>query len=200
MWYGRLVTSGQWTLPVTTLEHMQAMIDELDLEFVEPDDVGLLAPDLLAAQGYTVVRNDEGYEYIVGPTSWPRGAPPRLGSVLRLEQATSGAAVPQGSSSESLPRAEARRQVAVSREYAAWSAAVGARDVWNRAQARRAYLIGELMIYDGATGTRAVLARAAQDRDPAVRELWSTAELAADYPDGWQQTRRPRRKAATPAV
>ena len=197
LWFGRLVTSGRWPL---TVQEVATLRKEL-AEQKRDADAELLSADQLAAHRYTVEELGVEVEgkpvpYLIGPGSWCRTAS-LLESVIRIEQASSPSqGGSSGGSSGAVSRAEARRQISVSRDYAAWSEAIQERPIWDRAQARRAWLFGERFL-DGTLNfpdpkLRAHLKElAAADPDPAVRELWRDVELAADYPET---------KAATPAV
>lgn len=196
-WFGELCTTGRYALPARVV---RALRDELR-RAGQDQDAGLFEPDVLGTHHYSVTADGD----LVGPGSWPRAAP-RLEAVLAIERAESGGKSAanggsDGDGSSTISRAEARRQVSVSREYAAWSDAVRAKDVWERSQARRATVIADVFtadLFHSPIGAK-LRKLAAEDPDPGVRELWSPAELARDYPAP-KAPSTPPPKASTPAV
>ena len=139
--------------------------------------------EVLEQHGYTF---DNGK--VIGPPSWPRGAPPRLGSALHPSSAESGGASAGSGSSGggggSISRVEARRQVRVSRAYADWSDAIRKLKVWTVAQERRTWMLGRFFaggVIKSANLREVVRQAVAEGRKPAEIELWSEDDVKADY-------------------
>ena len=177
---GRLLTSGRLTFPVGELPAIRQAFAK------EPDVKEVFDLEVLEQHGYTFDDGDDG-KVVTGPPSWPRGAPPRLGSALVVSAAESGGA-PAGSGSSggggSVSRAEARRQVHVSRAYADWSDAIRSLEVWKLAQKRRSWMLGRFFAGDvikNANLRKLVRKKVAENGDEAEIELWSDEDLRADY-------------------
>lgn len=173
---GRLITSGRLPFPEESLRYVRGTFEkEVDVE-------QLFDLAVLEQHGY---KFKDGL--VIGPPSWPRGAPPRLGSALEVSSPATGAAAGSGSSGGSggtISRAEARHQVLVSREYAAWSDAIRELEVWKAAQARRAWMLGRFFagsIIKAADLRELVRQKVAENGNQEEIELWSEADLRADY-------------------
>ena len=138
--------------------------------------------EVLEQHDWTVNDGD-----MVGPSLWPGGAPPRLGSALGAsspESSVASAGSGSAGGGGSVSRAEARRQVAVSRAYAEWMNEMRQYETWQAAQKRRAWMLGQS--YAGRVIKRAELRElvrqeVAKDGDEAEIELWSEDDMRADY-------------------
>ena len=174
---GQLLTSGQMTFPVGELDDVQEM-------FAEESDVRQLFDlEVLEQHGYRFYKGT-----VIGPPSWPRGAPPRLGSALQLSSAESGwASAGSGSSGGgggSISRAEGRRQVLVSRAYVDWSDAICKLKVCTVAQERRTWMLGRFFaggVIKSANLRKRLRQAVAEGRNPSEIELWSEDDVRADY-------------------
>ena len=173
---GRLATSGGLKFRKSELDNVRRM-------FREEPDVQVLDWEVLLEHGYT---DRDGI--VTGPGSWPGGG--AAGAVRGRGRNVGGApeapAAGSGSSggSGSISRAEARRQVAVSRTHADWWDVIRGREVWTRAQERRTWMLG-LFFAPGVLKSeelRAVVRRNVEAAGDAPEiELWSEDDLRADY-------------------
>ena len=138
--------------------------------------------EVLKQHGYTLDGKS-----VTGPTSWPREAPPRLRRALEASSAESGGASAESGStgnSDTISRAEARRQVEVSRAFADWSDAIRKLEVWTLAQERRTWMLGRFFaagVIESAKLRAAVRQAVAEGGDKAEIELWSADDVRADY-------------------
>ena len=170
MTVGHLVVSGK--LPISTRD--LARVRRASAQ--EPDGAQLLSQDLLDLHGYKV---DDGQ--LIGPSSWPGGAPGEA-PAQHDEGASPGAVGESGGGT--ISRDEARRQIGVAQDYADWAAEVRRFDVWTQAQERRALLFGRA--FAGPLIARPnmrewIRSVVAKGGDEAEIELWSDADLRADY-------------------
>ena len=172
---GRLITSGRLRIAAASLPMIAAKYD------AKPRLKRMLDREVLEEQGYTI----DG-DYLVGPSSWPRGAPPRFGGVLEAPSAKAGGdTAGQGSSGGgTVSRADIRRQVVVSREYAEWSEGLRDHETWVNAQECRTWVFGEYFaakVLGNSKLVGLVRQEVAQDGDPEEIELWTDADLRGDY-------------------
>ena len=178
---GRLFTSGSLWLPTSEIVFAREGLERGGEESAE--DAHLLSLEVLAAHGYDV-RGAGDEEEMTGPTCWPRGALPRLGSALVIAPSATPADGGGGPPAR-ISRVEARRQVQVCRAYADWHDAIADHDTWQRSQARRAWLIGNWCGPLAIKHSRWKLQRLVLvDGEEGEADLWADAEMDADYSDG----------------
>ena len=172
MTIGRMVVSGK--LPILTRD----LVCVRTASAREPDAERLLSQTRLDIDGYKV---DGGM--LTGPSSWPGEAPGEAPAPAQHDEGASPGAVGE-SGGGTISRAEVRRQIGITKDYATWAAEVRRFDIWTQAQERRALLFGRALV-------RARLARpdkrewirsvVAEGGDEAEIELWSDEDLRADY-------------------
>ena len=185
---GRLFTSGLLWLATADVVYVRNAYEAAGDEWAS--DAMLLSNEVLEAHGYRVKgageREDEGEcEQMTGPTCWPGGAPPRLGSALEIGPSASATPAGGGGPPAPISRLEAWRQVGVCRKYADWHDAITEHDIWQESQLRRAWMIGNgigpMVIADFQM--RALVQRLVE-LDESDGELWIDPQMTADYSDG----------------
>ena len=171
MTIGRMFVSGKLPMSTRNLEHVRVSAREPDAEL-------LLSQTRLDVDGY---KFDGGM--LTGPSSWPGEAPGEAPAPAQHDEGASPGAVGE-SDGGTISRAEARRQIGITKDYATWAAEVRRVDIWTQAQERRALLFGRAFV-------RAMLARpdkrelirsvVEEGGDAAEVDLWSDEDLSADY-------------------
>ena len=179
---GRLMTTGRLPVTKSMITYTRERLEEQVAERAQ-QDLKLFDNDVLEHQGYRC-RDQDGA--LIGPGSWPQGAPPRLGSALSWEGASAGRGGDWGSGGSSAPvsRSEARRQVRVSREYAAWSAGMREYRLWQESQEGRAWVFGQFFgeaVISSAEHRAIVQQEVSKEGKADQIELWSDEDLRADY-------------------
>ena len=168
---GRLVTSGRLRIPMAAVHYLQ---EDSDLTDSQRRQVSV---GMLEQHGYrTKVR--DGKSMLRGPSEYPEGPAPFPGSVIP----DGGAATSTGGGGgEGSSMADARQELQVRRDYEKWSTYVRRRDIWEGCQEDRALVFGQVLLMN--TIQKADVRKFVQQNLSGTdAELWSDAELRADYP------------------
>lgn len=164
--YGRVMVSGVAPVSPAMVAGVRKSCDG------DADDLGQLAADLMAGQGWAVLADGK----IRGPGFVPpQSAPFDPEEVVRLAAASCGEPGPRaaGGVAELIEAGEA---------YADWLERIRAPAYWLRCQKRRAYLFGRFLLPDDPRPKAGFVRRyARQAGPPDVAALWSDAALRLDY-------------------